>query len=397
MATAINRLTARKVSTETKPGRHADGAGLYLIVDESGAKRWLFMFRWQGKLKEMGLGGTTSVPLAQARDFAADARRVLAGGKNPIEVRRTDKASFASKTTFGVFADQLVADISSGFRNSKHRAQWKMTLTVYAAPLRPKALGEINTTHILDVLKPIWSTKPETASRVRGRIERVLDAAKAKGLREGENPARWRGHLDQLLPKRQKLTRGHHAAMPYAEVPAFMAKLRKRKAMSALALEFCILNASRTNEVLSGKWPEVDRKAKIWTIPAERMKAGREHRVPLTARGIEITDAVQKLKSGDLIFPGQKAKRPLSETAMSNLLGRLGVDTYTVHGFRSAFRDWVEEQTSFPGTLAEAALAHVVGDETERAYRRGDVLDKRRKLMTAWAEYCMGHTKLKTN
>lgn len=386
MAREVKRLSARSVATITAPGRHADGDGLYLIVDPSGAKRWLFMFRWAGKLKEMGLGGLSSVPLAEAREKAAGARRVLAGGKNPIEARRSAEAARDAATTFGTFADVLVADISHGFRNEKHRAQWAMTLKTYAAPLRDMLLDEVRTDDVLAVLAPIWKTKNETASRLRGRIERVLDAAKAKGLRAGENPARWRGHLDALLPKRQKLARGHHAAMPYPDVPAFVADLRERKAIAALALEFVILNASRSGEVLGARWDEVDLKAKVWTVPPERMKAGREHRVPLTPRGLEILETVGKVRTGAYVFPGQRRDRPLSVMAMEMVLRRMKV-AFTVHGFRSSFRDWAGESTSFPREIAEAALAHTVGDATERAYRRGDALEKRRKLMEAWAGF----------
>jgi integrase len=387
MARQTKRLSARSLATLTKPGRHADGDGLYLVVDQSGAKRWLFLFRWGGKLKEMGLGGLASVSLAEARDKADEARRVLASGRNPIEVRRAAEAAHDTTPTFGVFADALVADLSHGFRNAKHRAQWAMTLKVYAAPLRDKPLDTIRTNDVLAVLAPIWQTKNETASRVRGRIERVLDAAKAKGLRTGENPARWRGHLDHLLPKRQKLYRSHHAAMPYPDVPAFIADLRQREGVAALALEFLILNASRLGEVLGARWDEIDREAKVWTIPAGRTKAGREHRVPLTARALEILDAVEAIRTGDYLFPGSRHGRPLSVTALSQVLTRGRVETATVHGFRSSFRDWAGECTAFPREIAEASLAHTVGDETERAYRRGDALDKRRKLMEAWAGF----------
>src|SRR4051794_23414800 len=268
MARQTKRLSARTVATLTKPGRHSDGDGLYLVVDASGAKRWLFLFRWNGKLKEMGLGGLASVSLADAREKADEARRVLASGRNPIEVRKAEKVERETIPTFGVFADRLLADLSHGFRSAKHRAQWTMTLSVYAAPLRDKSLHDLHTGDVLGVLTPIWQSKPETAARVRSRIERVLDAAKAKGLRTGENPARWRGHLDHLLPKRHKLTRGHHAAMPYADVPAFMADLRCRNTITALALEFLILTAARSSEVMGAVWSEIDRDAKIWTIPA---------------------------------------------------------------------------------------------------------------------------------
>ena len=386
MARAVKRLNARMVATLAAPGRHADGDGLYLIVDPSGAKRWLFMFRWQGKLKEMGLGGLSTVSLADAREAASEARRLAKSGRNPIEERRTAKGDDVAAIPFGAFADKVVADLSPGFRNEKHRAQWAMTLTTYAAPLRSMPVETIGTDDVLSVLAPIWQTKNETASRLRGRIERVLDAAKAKGLRTGENPARWRGHLDKLLPARRKLTRGHHAAMPFEDLPAFVASLREREAVAALALEFCILNASRSGEVLGALWSEIDRKAKVWTVPAARMKSGREHRVPLTSRALEILDRVEAVRTGDYVFPGQKRDRPLSVMSMEMLLRRMEVP-FTVHGFRSSFRDWAGERTAFPREIAETALAHVVGDATERAYRRGDALEKRRKLMEAWTSY----------
>lgn len=386
MARAVKRLSARSAATATKPGRHADGDGLYLVVDASGAKRWLFLFRWQGKLKEMGLGGLSTVTLAEARELAGDARRVLKGGQNPIEHRRAVKAEPEAVVTFGVFADQVVADLSQGFRNDKHKAQWTSTLATHAASLRPMPVDAIGTAEVLAVLTPIWRTRAETASRLRGRIERILDAAKAKELRAGENPARWRGHLDKLLPARHKLTRGHHAAMPFADVPAFVVDLRDREAVAAMALEFCILCASRSGEVLGARWAEIDRAARVWTIPPERMKAGLEHRVPLTERALAILDRAETIRSSEYLFPGQKRGRPLSIMSMEMVLRRMQTPV-TVHGFRSSFRDWAGERTSFPRDVAEMALAHVVGDATERAYRRGDALQKRRRLMDAWAAF----------
>ena len=262
-----------------------------------------------------------------------------------------------------------------------------MTLTVYAGPLRSMPVDVITTEDILAVLKPVWSTKAETASRLRGRIERVLNAAKAKGLRSGENPAAWRGHLENLLPKRQKLTRGHHAAMPYADVPAFVARLRERDAVAALALEFAILTAGRSGEVLGARWSEVDFGARIWTIPPQRMKAAREHRVPLSESAFAILEKLGEARVSEFIFPGQGAGRPLSEMVLRRMLRR-DADVVTVHGFRSSFRDWAGNETHFPRELAEAALAHVVGDKAEQAYRRSDALEKRRTLMEAWAQWC---------
>jgi integrase len=386
MARAVKKLSARAVSTLTAPGRHSDGDGLYLVVDASGAKRWLYLFRWQSKLKEMGLGGLSAVSLSEAREKALAARQILKAGKNPIEQKRTAKEERAAAVSFGAFAEEVVASLSQGFRNDKHKAQWASTLRTYAGPLWMKPIDEITTDHVLSVLTPIWQTKSETASRLRGRIERVLAAAKAKGLRTGGNPALWRGHLDKLLPARRKLTRGHHAAMAFEEVPAFMADLRDRDAIAGLALQFCILNASRSGEILGARWSEMDRKTKVWTIPAMRMKAGVEHRVPLTDAALAILDQVEVVRRGEYVFPGQKPDRPLSIMAMEMMLRRMKVDV-TVHGFRSSFRDWAGESTSFPREIAETALAHVVGDATERAYRRGDALEKRRALMEAWSAF----------
>jgi integrase len=279
-----------------------------------------------------------------------------------------------------------------GFRNEKHKAQWKTTLETYAAPLRAKPIDTIGTDDVLAALKPIWTKKAETASRVRGRIEKVLDAAKARGFRDGENPARWRGHLDHLLPKPLKLTRGHHAAMAYEEVPKFIGHLRKREAVAALALEFCILTAARSGEVLGMQWSEIDMDKTIWTVPAERMKAGREHRVPLSARAVAILKALAKTTQGKFVFTGQTPHKPLSGMAMEMLLRRMKIDDATVHGFRSSFRDWAGNVSNFPREIMEMALSHVIGDKAEQAYRRGDALDKRRKLMEAWANYCEPRT-----
>ena len=265
-----------------------------------------------------------------------------------------------------------------------------MTLTVYAEPLRAKLIDRIETADILAVLQPIWQTKPETASRLRGRIERVLNAAKAKGYRTGENPATWRGHLENLLPKPSRLSRGHHAAMRYQDVPAFVARLREREAMAGLALEFAILTATRSGEVLGARWSEIDLDAKVWTIPPERMKAAREHRVPLSERTVAILKQMETARTGDFVFPGQRVDKPLSVMAMEMVLRRMDIENATVHGFRSAFRDWAGNVTHFPRELAEHALAHVIGDKAEQAYRRSDALERRRALMEAWAGHCEG-------
>jgi integrase len=290
--------------------------------------------------------------------------------------------------TFGEMADQVRAALSAGFRNEKHKAQWKSTLVTYAAPLSNKPVDTITTDDVLAILKPIWTAKAETASRVRGRIEKVLDAAKAKGFRDGENPARWRGHLDHLLPRASKLARGHHAAMPYDEVAGFVAKLRERETNAALALELSILTAARSNEILGMRWDEIDLDKKIWTVPAHRMKAGREHRVPLSQRATDILVRLSEGRSRHLVFPGQRRDKPLSARAMGMMLRRMKIENATVHGFRSSFRDWAGNETGYPRELIETALAHVIGDKAEQAYRRSDALEKRRDLMAAWAGYC---------
>ncbi|RTL86058.1 MAG: site-specific integrase [Hyphomicrobiales bacterium] len=384
-----HKLTAKDVE-RAKPGRHGDGAGLWLIVSETGAKRWAYRFTIAGKVSEAGLGSYPAVSLALARTMAEESERAAKFGKSPVEARREAAAVEAGKPTFGKCADDFLAAKGSEWRNEKHRAQWAMTLTKYAEPLRAKPVDEIDTEAVLAVLTPIWQKTPETASRLRGRIEAVLDAARARGFipRNEANPARWRGHLDKLLPKPPKLSRGHHAAMAYAELPAFVAALREREALAALALEFAILTAARSGEVLNARWDEIDLAGKVWTVPAIRMKAGRVHRIPLSGRAVEILGRLSEARTGEYVFPGHREKRPLSNLAMTMLTRRMGVEGVTVHGFRSAFRDWAGNETHFAREVAEAALAHVVGDKAEQAYRRGDALEKRRELMDAWARYC---------
>lgn len=388
------KLTARGVSALKEPGRHSDGDGLYVQISKAGARSWLFLFKRDGKQREMGLGSLKNVGLAEAREKAAEARKVLARGEDPIDARRAAEAASASLKalpTFGSFADDFVKGIAPGFRNEKHVAQWRSTLSdAYVKTLRPIRIDEVATDDVLAVLSPIWLAKNETASRLRGRIERVLDAARARGLRSGENPARWKGHLDALLPKASGTERGHHAAMPYADVPAFVERLRRVSGISARALEFTILTAARSGETRGATWSEFDLDGKLWTVPATRMKAGREHRVPLSERAIAILREVMPLRRSDdpaiLVFPGAKLGKPLSVMSFDMTLRRLGADC-TTHGFRSAFRDWVGEETVFPREVAESALAHVVGDAVERAYRRGDALEKRRALMAAWSQF----------
>jgi integrase len=381
MSKQLHKLSARAVATLSKPGRHSDGGGLYLNLTGSGARSWVFMWKVGGRRREIGLGSLPHVPLAKARDRAAEARRLLAEGLDPLAARTKPRTM-----TFGEAADALVESMSPSWRNEKHRAQWKMTLTAYCGSMRTIPVVDVTTEDVLRVLRSIWLTKSETASRLRGRIERVLDFAKARGMRAGENPARWRGHLDAVLPRRQKLTRGHHKALPFDEVAAFVEALRAMQGVAPRALDFLILTAARTGEVLGARCREIDMAARIWTIPAARMKAGREHRVPLSDRAVEILAELEPIRTSEYVFPGLRRGSPLSSMALVAVLRRMRVDA-TVHGFRSAFRDWAGEGTHFPREIAEAALAHVVGDQTERAYRRGDALEKRRALMTAWASF----------
>lgn len=397
----VNALTPLAVKN-ARPGRHADGGGLYVLVKPSGARSWLYRATVAGKVRDIGLGpaaGAEAVSLADARELARDKAKEAKSGAIPVSDlrRRTQDAKAAaqaakvSQSSFQTVAEGYVALHEDSWRNDKHRAQWRATLATYAYPhFGDMAVAAIGTEHVLAALQPIWKAKPETAGRVRGRIENILDAAKVQGLRSGENPARWRGHLDHLLPKRARHTRGHHAAMPYAEVPAFMAELAGREAVAARALEFTILTAARSGETLGATWAEVDLAAAVWTIPGARMKAGTEHRVPLSPRAVAILKAIQPLNTRDRsdapLFPSTNGGA-LSGMAMAMLLRRM-VSAVTVHGFRSAFRDWAAESTAFAHEVCEMALAHVIGNKAEAAYRRGDLFDKRRRLMDDWATYC---------
>ena len=392
-----NALTALSVRN-AGPGRHADGGGLHLLVKEGGARSWVFRFMLNGKSRDIGLGaaGAGGMSLADARDRAAALRLKVKAGIDPLSERQeaearakaSAQASVAAIVTFTDAADAYIAANGDSWRNAKHRQQWENTLATYAYPvIGGMPVADVDTAQVLRILEPIWKAKAETASRLRGRIETVLDSAKARGYRQGENPARWRGHLAQILPARAKLSRGHHKAMPYEEVPAFLTQLRARKAVAALALEFVILTAVRTGEAISASWSEVDLDKSIWSIPASRMKAGKEHRVPLSPRAVAILESLQPIGS-PYLFPSARGGK-LSGMAMAMLLRRMSVDV-TVHGFRSSFRDWVAECTSVSHEVAEMALAHTIGSAVERAYRRGDLFDKRRQLMADWAAYCSG-------
>jgi integrase len=384
------RLSARGVVTLGKPGRHADGGGLYLVISNRGGfsrRSWLYLFTFQGKLKAMGLGPYPLISLAEARALRDNWRKVLRSGRNPIEARRSEKTS-SSQPTFGHCATALLEAKSSQWKNARHRQQWRRTLETYAKP----AVDKVDTSAVLSALTPVWQRAPETASRLRGRIEAVLDAAKARGWRDGENPARWRGHLDHLLARRQPLSRGHHAALPYLAITEFIDSLRGRQesSMAALALEFLILTAARSGEVLGARWAEIDLEARVWTVPAARMKAGREHRVPLPDRALGIIEKLAAVRTSEFCFAGIRRGKPLSSMSLAMLLGRMWAGKVTVHGFRSAFRDWCADVAHAPREIAEACLAHSVGSAVERSYLRSDVLERRRPLLKAWAEYCEG-------
>lgn len=382
--------TALRESVD-RPKVISDGDGLYLRLRPGGTASWFFAKAVNGRRREMGLGSVGNVPVAIAREHAAKARLAIAEGRDPFAERAGAKGQAEeakSIPTFGQFAEDYIASVESGWRNEKHRAQWRSTLKTYAAPISKLRVDEIATHDVLKVLRPIWTDKPETASRVRGRIEKILSAAKAQGYRpvDSFNPATLRGHLDILLPRQPREKRGHHAALPFAQAPAFMARLRQRPALSARALEFAILTAARTSEVLFAAWGEVDLDAAVWTVPASRMKAKVEHQVPLSDAAVRLLKALrpEKVKPGDLIFSANG--KPLSNMTMASLLRRMDVPV-TVHGFRSTFRDWAGDAANFPRELAEAALAHTIQNKAERAYRRGTALAKRRKLMEAWSAF----------
>lgn len=391
MSRGTNRLSARKVETTTRPGRYADGLGLYLVVAPAGAKKWSFLYRRAGKRREMGLGSVAVVPLVEARRKAREAAAVLAAGRDPLSEKRAVQAE-QQIPTFLSMADELISIRRPSWRNAKHAAQWEATLARYAEPIFEKRVDDISLDDVLAILTPIWQAKPETAHRVRGRIEAVLAVAIAKGFRaRGDNPATWRNNLDVVLPKRPKLSRGHHGALPYPDAPAFMRDLAERDALAARALEFLILTAARTGEVIGARWSEFDLHKAIWTVPADRMKAGVAHRVPLspsTLAALEATKAIAGPAEADgFVFPGPRRGHPMSNMALLALLKRMARIGVTVHGFRSTFRTWAAECTAFPHEIAEAALAHTVGEAVVRAYRRTDFFDRRRALMDAWAGF----------
>jgi integrase len=394
MAGTSNRLSAVEVKGIDRKGMHHDGGGLYLQVSARGAKSWIYRFMLDGRPREMGLGPVNIISLVEARKRAAECRRMRLDRIDPIEARRAKhgqrKLEAAKGMTFDACAAAYLDAHSDSWRNAKHRDQWRNTLSSYASPVFGSLpVQSVDVSLMMKALEPIWKTKSETASRVRGRIEAVLDWATVRGYRTGDNPARWRGHLDKLLPARAKIQKvQHHPALPYDELADFMTTLRGEDGMAPRALEFLILTAARTGEIIGTRWDEVDLEEKIWTVPGDRMKAGREHRVPLSRAALLVLNQMHEIRERDFVFPGGKKGKPLSNMAMLAVLHRMGRDDITAHGFRSTFRDWAAERTNLPREVVEMALAHTIENKVEAAYRRGDLFEKRRQLMEAWARFC---------
>lgn len=401
MGRTIKRLSPRRVATETKRGLHADGGGLNLQISNYDTKAWIFRFTLNGRARQMGLGAIHTVSLAEARDEAEQCRKQLRNGVDPIEARKFELSrraiASAKSITFRECALAYINAHKSAWRNAKHELQWSRTLETYVYPtFGDLPVSDIDIGLVIKVLEPIWSTKTETASRTRGRIESILDWATVREYREGENPARWKGTLEKLLPSRAKVRKvKHHSALLYDEIGAFMAELRKRDAISARGLEFLILTATRTGEVMGAEWREINLAERVWVIPAERMKANKEHRTPLSDDAVAVLERMQKAKVSSYVFPGGATGHPLSNMAFLQLLKRMGRSGITVHGFRSSFRDWAAERTNYAGEVAEMALAHSVGNRVEAAYRRGDLFEKRRRLMDDWAKFCGSESQIR--
>jgi len=389
------KLTDRQVKTAKGPARLGDGNGLYLIVRKPakgakhGTKSWSFIWVRHGRRREMGLGGYPALTIKQARIVADKVRKQIAAGEDPIAERKQD-----APKTFGDAADSLLNELSKTWKHEKHGAQWNRALNVLAKPIRNNQVSGITVQDVLSVVKPVYDRTPETGRRLRARIERVLDYATAHGFRAGDNPARLNAHFKILMGNKKETPRKHYAAMPYADVPAFVSKLMEKDTMPAKALVFTILTAARTGETLGAIWDEIDLEAGLWTIPAERMKGKSEHTVPLTDPVLAILRQLHTVRLSDYVFPGQRPRSPLSNMTMAMTMRRMGVDNAvaTVHGFRSSFRDWAGDCTNAPREVAEAALAHAVGNVVERSYRRSDALEKRRRLMAQWSDYCTGQT-----
>ncbi|WP_299721021.1 site-specific integrase [Tardiphaga sp.] len=389
------KLTALAVGRATKRGLHGDGGGLVLQVAKGGSRSWIFRYRFLGKIRCMGLGPVSDVGLSEARNLAATCRQQLRAGEDPIAAKAAKTAAarleLARVVTFDTVAAAYVEAHRTGWRGGKSCEQWTNTLAAHVSPVFGSLpVGVIDTSLVIRALEPIWSKTPTTAGRIRGRIEAILEFAKARGNRDGENPARWRGHLENLFAANgPAAAKQHHAAMQYVEVGDLLGKLSKRDESPAAALSFLVLTACRSGEAIGARWDEIDQERKMWTVPAARMKAGREHRVPLSGAAIDVLDRMRALRQGDFIFPGLKPNTPCVASGMTKLLRNgLKIEFATIHGFRSTFRDWAAEQTNTPPEIADAALAHVVQNKTSAAYLRSDLFDKRRFLMDEWARYC---------
>ncbi len=388
---AIHKLKPRKIATATA-GKYEDGGGLRMVVSKAGAKKWVLRFTIHGKRREMGLGSYPDVSLATARTKASECRQQAARGIDPIDARAAEQQKVP---TFTTCAARYIRSHRHGWTNAKHARQWVSTIKNYARPfIGSKRVDVISTDDILNILSPIWATKTETAKRVRGRIENILDFAAVRKYRDPLNPARWRGHLDKLLPKPSQVkTVTHHPAMPYTEVPAFMVELSNNGSLSALALRLLILTATRTSEVLQARWSEIDLKTAVWTIPASRTKSRQEHRVPLSNVAMTVLEILPRIEGNSYAFHGVRHGRPPSNSTLLQLMRGMGYGVngsrgdYVPHGFRSSFRDWSGEVSNFPRDVAEMALAHVIENKTEAAYRRGHLFAKRHKMMQAWADY----------
>lgn len=389
-----NKLSVKKIDALTTVGNYGDGGGLWLQVSKWQTKSWVFRFTFDGKRREMGLGSCKNVSLADARMLAESFRRMVRDDTDPIEARKAERTAKRAErmniVTFPFCAEKYIEAHRHGWKNTKHAQQWTNTLTQYAYPVVGEMpIKNVDTALVLRILEPIWTTKTETASRIRSRLENVLDWATTRGYRSGDNPARWKGHLENLLPKPSKVKKvEHHAALPYIQMHTFMQALRQHDNISALALEFLVLTATRTSEVIAAAWDEINLNEMIWTIPANRMKAEKEHRIPLSNRCIEILNQAAIMRQSDFVFPGGKANKGLSNAAMDKLLQVTMRYECTVHGFRSTFRDWAGECTNYPRDLCEMALAHTIKDKAEAAYRRGDMLEKRRRMMDDWQKFC---------
>lgn len=396
MARAVNRLSNLRIKAIKKAGRYSDGDGLYLYVSKSGSRSWVFRYRDRvtGKLRDRGLGPARDVSLEQARDHARVARGELRAGVDPIDARRTERTEARRQqlqaVTFGQCTDRYIESHRAAWRSEKHADQWRSTLDTYAAGLLSTPVADIDDAAVLEALQPIWTTKTETATRVRQRIEAVLDWASARQYRRGDNPARWRGHLDHLLPKPNKLKAVQpRAALPYLDVPAFFVTLRAQPGMAPVALQLQILTATRPGEVVGALWQEFDLEKLAWTIPGERMKAGKAHRIPLSPETAELLTKLSR--GGKYVFPGLRG--PCMTTAAPLKVLKTFRPGMTAHGFRSTFRDWAADMTAFPREVAEQALAHSLPDKTEAAYRRTDLFQKRALLMAEWSRYCCSPAK----